>query len=348
MAIMGMIFTWFVAPLCLSPFITPENYEQEMEFLRIRVVGLPFLYLFQMGNAFLIGTLNSRLLMIGFIGEALLNIFFDYVLIYGALGFPKMGFNGAALASVISEFAGMTLVYAVIYYKGLKKKFKLFNLKHHRPATKDILNRSAPLVLQYVISLTTWLLFFILLERYGDRAKAISNAMRNVFGIVGVFIWAFASTSNTVVSNLIGQGQPQKVIFAVKRISMMSFGFTVIMASLLNIFPVAFLQLFQQDHQFVVEAIPIVRMISLGMLCMSVSAVWLNAVTGTGKTSMNLLIEFVAVVMYILYIYIVMIRLQLSLFMAWTNEFVYWSVIFAIAFWYMRSNRWNQDQDLQD
>ena len=73
----GILITWFIAPLCLQPFIKAENFKQEMDFLRIRVWGLPFLYLFQAGNAFLIGTLNSRYMMIGTIGEALMNIFFD-------------------------------------------------------------------------------------------------------------------------------------------------------------------------------------------------------------------------------------------------------------------------------
>lgn len=71
----GILITWFVAPLCLKPYVKPGNFEQVMTFLKIRVWGLPFLYLFQAGNAFLISTLNSRYMMIGTIGEALINIF---------------------------------------------------------------------------------------------------------------------------------------------------------------------------------------------------------------------------------------------------------------------------------
>src|SRR5207302_9468777 len=120
---------------------------------------------------------------------------------------PQLGFNGAAVASVIAEVTGMAIVYIVIFKKGLKRKFSLFsNLSYDKKTSRAILKISAPLVLQFSISLATWLVFFILLEQYGERAKAISNAMRNVFGIVGIFIWAFATTTNTMVSNLIGQG----------------------------------------------------------------------------------------------------------------------------------------------
>jgi Na+-driven multidrug efflux pump len=264
-------------------------------------------------------------------------------LIFGAFSFPQLGFNGAAVASVIAECTGMLIVYIVIFKKQLKKKFDLFSdFSYDKETTTAILRISAPLVLQFAISLITWLVFFILLENYGERAKAISNAMRNVFGIVGIFIWAFATTTNTMVSNLIGQNLQDKVVTAIIKIMRLSFTFTLIMISLLNVFPEQFLNMFGQNTEFVHDAIPVIRIISIAMLCMSISTVWLNAVTGTGKTKMNLLIEVAAIIFYVIYIYLVMIRWKLSLAMAWTNEFVYWTVIFCIAFWFIKSGRWKQ------
>ena len=279
--------------------------------------------------------------MIGMIAEAVINIFFDYVLIYGKLSFPQMGFNGAAVASVIAEITGMSIVFLVIYKRGLKKKFNLFSdLSYHRSTSRSILKVAIPLVAQFSISLITWLIFFILLENYGERAKAISNAMRNVFGVVGIFLWAFASTTNMMISNLIGQGLQNKVVSAINRIMLLSVSTTLIMLGALNLFPEQFLRLFGQTDAFVNDAIPVIRIVSVGMIGMSIASVWLNAVTGTGKTKMNLLIELSAVICYLIYIYLVMVRYKLSLTMAWTNEFVYWLVIFAISFWYIKSGRW--------
>ena len=300
-----MLFTWFIAPLCLQPFIQPENFRREMDFLRIRMWGLPFLFLFQAGNAFLVGTLNSRFLMVGTIGQAVINIFFDYALIYGAFSFPQLGFNGAAVASVIAEIAGMIIVYVVIFRMGLKKKFNLFNnFRYNKMYSRTVLKISAPLILQFVLSTVTWLIFFILLEQYGDTAKAISNAMRNIFGLVGIMIWAFASTTNTMVSNLIGQGMNNKVVPAINKIMLLSLGTTLCILSILNIFPYHFLGLFRQNDSFVEAALPVVRVVSLGMIMMSIATVWLNAVTGTGKTKMNLVIEIAAIVFYLLYTFI--------------------------------------------
>lgn len=341
-ALAGILFTWFIAPFIMQQVADPKAYPAEMEFLKIRILGLPFLFLFQMGNAFLVASLNSRYLMIGFICEAGINILLDYLLIKGRFGFPALGFNGAAVASVIAEVLGMLVVLIVLFRTRLKKQYGLLkSWRYDKKITSQILNISAPLMLQYVISVTTWLIFFILIEGLHDEtAKAISNTMRNVFGLTGVFVWAFASTTNVMVSNLMGQKREDKVLEAITRIMLLSIAFCVAMCLLINIFPSAFFGLFGQGNDFVQKGIPVLRMVSLGLLLMSVANIWLNGVTGTAKTRMNLLIEIVAITVYLAYTWYFVKVNYISLAMAWSNELVYWFSIFIISFIYLRSGRW--------
>jgi multidrug resistance protein, MATE family len=342
LSLIGILFTWFIAPFILQPVAAENAYPQEISFLRIRIWGLPFLYLFQMGNAFLVASLNSRYLMIGFICEALVNIILDYVFIYGHFGFPEMGFNGAAVASVIAEAVGFIVVFAVLYKTGLKKKYNLLkDFAYDKIISKAIIKVSAPLVAQYVISVTTWLVFFFLIEARGNTMdKAVSNVMRNVFGLAGVFVWAFASTTNVVVSNLMGQKREDKIILAINKIMLLSISFCSVMVVLLNLFPGIFFSLFGKNDAFVTAGIPVARVVSVGMLFMSVANIWLNGVTGTGKTKMNLLIEIVAITAYLIYSWIFMKVHFISLAMAWSNEVVYWSTIFIMAFVFLKSGKW--------
>jgi multidrug resistance protein, MATE family len=340
-ATIGILFTWFVAPYIMRHIADPAAYPQEMSFLRIRILGLPFLFLFQMGNAFLVASLNSRFLMIAFICEAAINVLFDYLLIFGHAGFTAMGFNGAAVASIIAEFSGMAVVLLVLVVTGLKKKYGLLvSFGYKKAINKEILKVSLPLVGQYVISVTTWLIFFLLLEGRGHIAKAISNVMRNVFGIAGVFVWAFAATSNTMVGNLMGQKREADVLPAIKRIMLWSVAFCCVPVTILNIYPEVFFSLFGQQAAFISEGISVIRMVSLGMILMSIANIWLNGVTGTGKTTVNLAIELVAITLYMAYTWYFMKIHYISLAMAWSNEFVYWSCIFIISFLYLRSGKW--------
>lgn len=347
-ALVGIAFTWLIAPIIMKEVADPTHYDTEMNFLKIRILGLPFLYIFQLGNAFLVASLNSRYLMIAFLFETLVNVLLDYLLIFGNWGFPEMGFNGAAVASVLAELTGMLVVIGVLRFTGLQKKYALpGNLRFDKTFNKEIIKVSLPLVAQYMISVTTWLVFFLLIEGRGTEAKAISNVMRNVFGIAGVFVWAFASTTSSMVSNLMGQQREQEVIKLTKRITLWSIGLCFVMVGTLNLFPALFFNLFGQSSNFIEQGIPVIRVVSLGLLLMSVANVWLNAVTGTGKTKVNLLIEVMAISLYLIYTYYFMKVNYISLSVAWSNEFIYWSSVFLMSALYMYSKKWQKKNTQQ-
>jgi len=350
MAAIGILLTYFITPFIFDSALKSKNVDANaVEFLQIRVWGLPFLYLFQMGNAFLVGTNNSKFLMIGTFIEAGANIFFDYSLINGHFGMPKLGFNGAAYASVLAEFIGMITVFGLIMVMKLHKSFQLFEkMRYNKSLSNLILNIAAPLIGQFSISLITWLLFYILIERNGklifpqepERALAISNVMRNIFSLTGIFIWAFASTTNAMVSNIIGQGRKDDVLKLIKRIMRLSLIATTFMFVLFNLFAAELLSLFQLSEAFVEAAIPPLRIVTVGMMFMSFSVVWLNAVTGTGNTRVNLMIEAVTITVYIIYVYLVLEVFHLNLVWAWASEIIYWIVIFVMAYFYIMSGRW--------
>lgn len=315
--------------------------EMAIDFLLIRVWGLPFLYLYIMRNALLVGTNQTRFLVWGTLAEAVVNIFLDYGLIYGHFGMPELGFNGAAYASIVAEASGLLVIYLVIHGKGLHRQFAFFESPLFSPGTfRLILVQSAPLILQFAISIISWEFFYILVEHHGPRSLAISNIMRNIFGVAGIFSWAFAATTNTMVSNLIGQGRTEEVLPLIYRIAKVSLSFSVIIAILLNAFPYLFLSFYGQDELFITEALPVLRIVSAALLMMAFSVVWLNAVTGTGNTVVNLGIEMITIFLYSVYVYITLEYLNLPITWGWVSEWVYWLSMFSMAFLYLRSGKW--------
>ena len=343
-SILGIILTWFVAPTVLGWSLhDPESVRICVNFLNIRILGLPFLYVYQMRNALLVGTNQSKYLVIGTATEAISNIFFDYALIYGKFGMPRMGFNGAAYASIISEIAGLAVIFVVIRMNGITKQLHLFkNWAYDAVNIRLILVQSYPLILQHTISIISWEFFYILIEHHGQRDLAISNTMRNIFGFFGCFTWAFASTANTMVSNVIGQNKQEEVQRLIYRIMYWSVGFALFVCLFLNIFPHSFLSVYGQGEDFIVAAIPVLRIVSSALVLMSVSVVWMNAVTGTGNSKMNLMSEFAAIIFYCTYVYIVLEKLKLPIIWGWASEWIYWTTIFIPSFWYIKSGRWKK------
>jgi putative MATE family efflux protein len=338
----GILITYTIAPGILRATIhDPEISELAISFLRIRIWGLPLLYLYVMRNALLVGTNQTRFLVWGTLAEALTNIVLDYGLIYGKLGLPEIGFNGAAYASIIAEGTGLLVIYVVIHIKGIHKSFAFFeDIRWDASLAKLILVKSSPLIAQFSISIMTWEYFYILLEHHGERSLAISNTMRNIFGLFGIFSWSFAATTNTMVSNIIGQGREGEVMGLVVRIVKVSFGISLIMFLLLNIWPEWFLSFYGQSDDFIRDAIPVVRVVSIALLFMAFGPVWLNAVTGTGNTTVNLMIEMITLIIYVIYVYLVLEYWKLPITWGWASEWVYWISMFSLAFLYMRSGKW--------
>lgn len=341
-ALIGIALTYTLAPVILRSTINNrEVAELSIHFLLIRIWGLPFLYLYIMRNALLVGTNQTRLLIWGTLAETIINIGLDYGLIYGHWGLPTLGFNGAAIASIVAEGSGLLVIYLVIHLKGIHRQFAFFDEPLIEPSTfRLILVQSAPLIMQFALSIITWEFFYILVEHHGARSLAISNIMRNIFGVAGIFSWSFAATTNTMVSNVIGQGRIDDVMPLVYRIARTSFLFSAVIVVLINLFPAMLLSFYGQDTGFINDALPVVKVVSVALMFMSVGVVWLNAVTGTGNTVINLGIEMITILLYSVYVYFILEYFDLSITWGWMSEWVYWLSMFSMAFFYLRTGRW--------
>ena len=342
LSLIGIILTYTITPTLFSYIIKDQiTLQKAIQFLQIRIWGLPFLYVYQLRNALLVGINQSRYLVAGTLAETVSNILLDYVLIFGFGLIPALGFNGAAIASIISEFIGLFVIYVVINKKGFTKEFSLFSaIKWDWPVQRSILSVSSPLMFQHAISIISWQYFFLLIEHHGAMALKISNVMRNIFGIFGCFCWAFASTANSMVSNIIGQGRQNEVIHLIKKILSISLTLALFIVGILNLFPGSFLSLFGQGDSFVNEGIPVLRVVSTALLLSSIATIFLSTVTASGNTRITFMIEVGAIVTYCAYIYIVLEYYHFSITIGWMSEWIYWLCLLIPSFLYLRTNKW--------
>ncbi len=336
-----------ILAMWLAPFIFELSLHEyshvasSVNYLYIRVWGLPFLLMVQLFNAFYISTGRSKYLMYGSLAATLINILLDYLFIFGKGGFPQLGLNGAAAASVLAEVVYCLVMCGIFYFKRMYREFPVFTQSNFDTGlARRSLNVSAPLIVQYLFSIGGWQVFFIFVEHLGQRELAASQILRSVFGVVSVVTWAFASTCNTLVSNVIGQGKQYEVIPVIWKICKLSLICTAVICVPLLLFSADFLSLYRDDASLISLAVPSLRLIVVATLIMSLSTVLFNGVVGTGNTMINLLIEITCVGTYLVYCYIFIENMRMPLAWAWGSEFVYWSALFITSFAYLRSGRW--------
>ena len=232
-------------------------------------------------------------------------------------------------------------MYGIFYFKRLYTTYPIHRFFAFDPKlSRRSLKVSAPLVVQYLFSIGGWQVFFIYIEHLGQKELAASQILRSIFGIVSIGTWAFASTCNTMVSNIIGQGLQDKVMSLIKKVAKLSFLYTIVVGALLLIFSEQFLALYRNDPQLIAFSIPSLQIIVAATLIMSVSTVAFNGVIGTGNTMINLIMEVCCVCTYLVYCYIMIERLRLGLEWAWVSEFVYWTSLLIAAVAYLKTGRW--------
>ena len=131
-----------------------------------------------------------------------------------------------------------------------------------------------------------------------------------------------------------------KVIPLIHKIVRWSFGFALCVFTLLNVFAHPFLSIYGQGEDFIQAGIPVLRVVSFALLIMSIATIWLNGVTGTGQSKINLAIEFVAIIIYIIYAYLTIEYFQLPITIGWMCELIYWLTLWIPSYLYIQSKRW--------
>jgi len=331
-------------PHLMKQLVTSEHiYISAMKYLDWRIYGFFFAFLNVMFRGLYVGITQTRILTTSAILMAVVNIILDYVLIFGNFGFPKMGIEGAGISSVIAE--AITLIYLVlhtIFYTDMKK-YGLFEFKKVEMKTIwQILNLSIFIMFQYFISISTWFMFFIFIERMGERPLAVTNIGRSLYILLMIPGSALSTTVNTLVSNLIGAGRKEEVLPFINHIIKISLVLVVPIMVLTYAFPYLFARVYTDNQELIDACIPMMHIISIAMVFCAVSNIIFNGVSGTGNTRTAFFIEFLTIFFYISYVYYTAIINPSPVAVVWMSEFVYWIIIGGLGYLYLLKGNWRK------
>ena len=344
LSVLLFFFIKYWSPYLLETIIqSPQILQASVEYLNYRAFGIFVAYLNFSFIAFYVGTTKTKILIYVTIVMMLVNVFLDYSLIFGNFGFPEMGIKGAAIASVISET--VALLFFIIYtYKKIDiKKYNLFGFRNFDPIIlKRILNIGSPIMLQNFLSLSSWFIFFIIIEKLGEKELAISHIIRSIYMVLMIPLFGFSSATNTLVSNLIGQGKSDHVLNLIKKITILSFLSTSVVLLFNLIFPKEMIGFYTKDAQLILETIPTLNIISFTMFFFAVAFILFNGVSGTGNTRTSLLIEFITISIYLSATYYIAIVLKSSLPIVWCSEFIYFGLLGLLSFAYLKWGNWKK------
>jgi putative MATE family efflux protein len=183
-----------------------------MKYIRI----VCFSYIFFTCNGALLASMrcvqNTRIgLLTAFTGFCI-NIFLNWVLIFGNLGAPSLGVTGAALATLIARISEFTLTFWYIRFKDTALAFRLKDLGlRSKGLVKDFFRYGFPVILGDI----TWGIAgsaqIAILGRLGAEVLAANTIAANLHQLFSLAVYSIAGASGVIIGRTVGSGDLDKV-----------------------------------------------------------------------------------------------------------------------------------------
>lgn len=231
--------------------------------------------------------------MITQMSGAIINIILDPIMIFGLLGFPKMGIAGAALATVIGQTFGMLLGLFFLHRNTDHVTVKLKNIKPSLPVIKEIYRVGFPAIIMQsigslmTVGMNTILITFstIAVSVFGVYFRLQSFIFMPVFGITIAMI--------PIVGFNYGARNPQRISKAVKTATFMAFGIMAAGLIVFQMIPEVLLRWFDATDEMMAVGIKALRIISYHFPLAAIAIVLSSSFQAMGKGFLSLILSIV-------------------------------------------------------
>ena len=225
-----------VFPEYVMQLYTDKQSIQEIGVEYLKIIGFSYiLMVLNMAMAVLLRcTERVRIPLYGSIATVVLNVFLNWVLIFGNLGFPQMGVRGAALATVIAQ--GICTIVIIILAKKNGHPY-LLAFRRHFTKRKGLLpeyfKKCFPIIMNEVLIGVGNMVINVVLGRQPEETIAALAVFRTLEGLIIGFFAGFSNASSILVGKEVGAGNLDIAYKRAWRIVYLCQGFIAFMGVLL-------------------------------------------------------------------------------------------------------------------
>ncbi len=284
-----MILGQFIARPVLLLMGTPEDViELAVLYLRIYLIGMPFIMLYDFGSSILRSTGDSRRPLYSLIVAGVVNTLLNLVLVIVF----HMGVAGVAIATVISNVVSSGIVMYILLHESEPIRLNVHKLKINPKELKKILAIGIPAGLQGMMFSIANVCIQSTINSFGSAAIAGSAAALNYEFFSYFMVNAFAQAAVTFTSQNYGAGEYDRC----KRIFRISMLLSLVSCGLLSgVFVIGrdfFLRLYTTDESVLVFANQRILIATTLELLTSIYEISAGAMRGLGHSLLPAIITF--------------------------------------------------------
>ena len=219
-----------------SPTDAANTYLYGLQYTKIMLIGLIPFSISQIYSGTLRETGETRLPMIASISAILINLVFNYFLIFGKFGFPRLGVAGAAIATVLSRFVEMAILMICTHkrsgeFRFIKSVYRSFYIP--RNLLKKVMKKGTPLLfneLLWSMGIASYLQCY---SARGLQVVAAANIASTVNNIFNVVLISLGSAISIMVGQYLGANEIERAKKTVWRLITLSVVLCIIIGAIL-------------------------------------------------------------------------------------------------------------------
>lgn len=280
---------------------------------------------------------KTTLVLIASLIAAISNIILDYFLVFGIGPFPRLGLEGAAIASTSAEFLAMLFLLSTLIGGKLRTQYPVWKA---RLVTKfqlmENLKIGVPLLFQGIVALSIWTVFFIWIEQMGGDNLTVSLNIRYIYFLAFVPIWGFAAATKTYIAQYFGAKRFDQLPIIQRRMQLLTVSFLLLTFHGAVLYPEALIRLVSDHSEHVTQSARILRVVSGSILIYGMGSVYFQTISGIGKTRITFLVECISTAFYIVSAYLFIKVWNWPIQRVWLVEYVYFITMGLASFTYLK------------
>ncbi|NQT92434.1 MAG: MATE family efflux transporter [Lentisphaerae bacterium] len=327
-----------IAPLSSND---PQVIEAGAVYLQYRLLGSPFMLLNFVSSGFFAGIGKTKHQLVGSIFITATNILLDYLLIFGNAGFPKLGIQGAAIASSIALGVGTVYYMTVLVLPKYKARYSTFRRPWFASQwLRPMVRLSSPILAQRILSNGAWAVFFAIIARIGTIELAATNVIRSIYHLSIMIAVGFGTAAAALIGQNLGAKNPEKAEqMAWESVKLTTYAMIIIGILFLTV-PGFVFRIYTAEASVIGAGRLSLMLLGFVQAFAGVALVLSLSLQGAGNTRYVMVVEFICVLLYLPTVYVLGLRTSLGLVGAWTGEYVYWIVLAIAMVWKFRTGSW--------
>ncbi|OHD63050.1 MAG: MATE family efflux transporter [Spirochaetes bacterium RBG_13_51_14] len=315
--------------------------EYESVYFRILCMGVIPLVASSAMSGFFSGLGKTWIIMIANFAATLVNLVMDYLLIFGELGFPRMGIKGAAIATVLSACVSFIIYAAVIFRRSNNTEYNtLRGWRFDQTLFRRLIRFGLPNGVQFFLDVAGFTFFVLFIGRLGTENLAATNIAFNINTIAFMPMIGLAIAVSVLVGQYLGMDKPdlaERSVYSGLHITMLYMG---VIAILYLFAPDIFIAPYAAranpvEFKYTAELTRILlKFVALYCIFDAMNLIFASAIKGAGDTRFVMYaVIILSIFVLVIPTYVVLFIFKLGIYAGWAAATGY-VVVLGVVFMY--------------